>query len=108
MRNVNTQRSKCDTRNSRLKFLLVRCNHCGIHPLPVGGKSWRLIECCVVLLSVCLITPNARGWNSTGHMTVAELTWRAMSTSERNAISELLRHHPHFSELLEKDLKPGV
>ncbi len=61
-----------------------------------------------LLFFACLIAFNVRAWNGTGHMTVAELAWRSLSGSERGAISQLLRHHPHYTELLEAELAPGV
>ncbi len=54
-----------------------------------------------VLLLSCLIS---RAWNDTGHMTVTELAWRAMSSSERNAVTQLLQQHPHYDELLNKNI----
>ena len=62
----------------------------------------------ILLVAVCLFACNVRAWNSTGHMTVAELAWRAMSRAERAAASQLLRNHPHYAELLEAGLVAGV
>ena len=56
-----------------------------------------------ILLSVLLLmlfAAKARAWNATGHMTVAELAWRSLSSGERTKISILLRQHPHYAELL--------
>ncbi|HEY5912742.1 MAG TPA: S1/P1 nuclease [Verrucomicrobiae bacterium] len=64
--------------------------------------------CCTLSVAVCLCVGNAWGWNGTGHMTVAELAWRAMSKGERKAVSQLLRNHPHYTELLEAELVAGV
>jgi hypothetical protein len=66
------------------------------------------LTACIVSVAVCLSSYHACAWNSTGHMTIAELAWRAMSTGERQAASQLLRHHPHYAELLEAELAPGV
>ena len=55
-----------------------------------------------VLLFVLII--NAQAWNGTGHMVVAELAWRKLSSGERKAVSELLRQHPHYAELLNIDI----
>jgi hypothetical protein len=61
-----------------------------------------------LLCFACLLAFNVRAWNGTGHMTVAELAWRSLSGSQRTAVSELLRHHPHYAELLEAELGAGV
>ncbi|MDB6025075.1 MAG: hypothetical protein JWM68_1298 [Verrucomicrobiales bacterium] len=53
-------------------------------------------------------TINARAWNGTGHMTVAELAWRKMSSCERKAVSQLLRQHPHYAELLNTNVPKNV
>ena len=37
-------------------------------------------------------------------MTVAELAWRKLSTSERNAVTALLKQHPHYALLLATNL----
>jgi hypothetical protein len=41
-------------------------------------------------------------------MTVAELAWRRLSHTERVAIGNLLRQHPHYSLFLTNGLKAGV
>ncbi len=46
----------------------------------------------------------ACAWNNTGHMVVAELAWRSLSAGERSAVSQLLRQHPHYAELLAVDI----
>ena len=47
-------------------------------------------------------------WNHTGHMVVSELAWRNLSTSKRNAISSLLKQHPHYALLLANKVPPNV
>src|ERR1041384_5288234 len=63
-----------------------------------------------ILLCVCLFLPlaNVSAWNDTGHMIVAQLAWRALSSGERARISTLLRAHPHYEELLNQDIPAGV
>jgi len=48
------------------------------------------------------------GWNHTGHMIVAELAWRNLSSAKRNAISNVLREHPHYAILLATNVPPNV
>lgn len=62
---------------------------------------------CVVLLVSSLVSP-AFGWNHTGHMISAELAWRNLSASKRNAISNLLKQHPHYALLLATNVPPNV
>lgn len=62
----------------------------------------------ILAVAVCLFAGHVRAWNSTGHMIVAELAWRAMSPAKRTAAAQLLRHHPHYAELLEAELAAGV
>ncbi len=47
---------------------------------------------------------NVQAWNSTGHMIVAELAWRKLSSGERKAVSDLLKQHPHYAELLNQEI----
>src|SRR5207248_572329 len=50
----------------------------------------------------------ALAWNHTGHMIVSELTWRDLSASKRNVISNLLKQHPHYALLLATNIPPNV
>jgi hypothetical protein len=47
-------------------------------------------------------------WNSVGHRAIAELAWRNLDNHEREAISELLKAHPHYQQLLAVDVPKGV
>jgi len=58
--------------------------------------------------ALCLCADVARAWDGTGHMTVAELGWRALPPAQRTAVSKLLRAHPHYALLLEAGLPAGV
>src|SRR5262245_8257866 len=62
----------------------------------------------IILLLVLLNTFSARAWNHTGHMIVSELAWRNLSASKRNAISNLLKQHPHYAVLLANNVPPNV
>jgi hypothetical protein len=68
---------------------------------PLKKSLWRF-----VFISLC--SASALAWNDTGHMTVAELAWRRLSITERTAIGNLLRQHPHYSLFLTTGLKAGV
>jgi len=61
-----------------------------------------------ILLLIILNTLSARAWNHTGHMIVSELAWRDLSASKRNAISNLLKQHPHYALLLANNVASGV
>ena len=50
----------------------------------------------------------AAAFNGTGHMTVAELAWRKMSSGEHAAVGKLLEAHPHYRELLAQEFPAGV
>ena len=47
-------------------------------------------------------------WNHVGHRTVAELAWRQISAKQRQGATELLKHHPHYQEMLARDIPKGV
>ncbi len=62
---------------------------------------------CTFIVPLLLALP-AGAWNSLGHRTVAELAWRQLDPAERQAASDLLRHHPHYQELLIAEVPAGV
>ncbi|HEU0011425.1 MAG TPA: S1/P1 nuclease [Verrucomicrobiae bacterium] len=64
----------------------------------VDMKAIRLAA--LSLLLPCLTADQTCAWNESGHMTIAELAWRKLSNNERNAITTLLRQHPHYAFLL--------
>ena len=61
-----------------------------------------------ILLALAALALPAQAWNHVGHRTVAELAWRQLSPKQRDAASELLRHHPHYEEMLAADVPAGV
>ena len=74
-----------------------------------SGKSRRPNSAVLVWVCVALLgSASVLAWNDTGHMTVAELAWRRLSHTERVAIGNLLRQHPHYSLFLTNGLKAGV
>jgi hypothetical protein len=73
-------------------------------PLPLQTKTFLFL----FLIAWLSHTTSARAWNNVGHRTVAELAWRRMSAEQRSAASELLRHHPHYNEMLAVDIPKGV
>lgn len=78
-----------------------------ITALTLSGDRKRLAEgiFATVLFLLFSALPSS-AWNDTGHMTIGELAWRKLSTSERNAASALLRQHPHYAQLLAANLPP--
>ncbi len=60
-----------------------------------------------LVIFAVLVLP-AQAWNNVGHRTIAELTWRKLSQSERQQASDLLRHHPHYKILLAHNVPAGV
>src|ERR1700716_3475593 len=60
------------------------------------------------VVTLLLPTTPLRAWNGTGHMTVAELAWRNLSSSRRVAVSNLLKQHPHYALLLVTNAPAGV
>jgi len=69
------------------------------------SNKFPLIFFIIVLL---MSTVPAKGWNSFGHRVIAEMVWQRMSAGERRAVSELLRQHPHYKELLTAHVPQGV
>lgn len=59
-------------------------------------------------LVVAMLARDAAAWNDSGHMTIAELVWRSLPSGERAAVTSLLRHHPHYDELLAANVPDGV
>lgn len=51
---------------------------------------------------------SASAWNNVGHRTVAELAWRQMDKTERGAVTDLLKQHPHYKQLLAANVPAGV
>ena len=47
-------------------------------------------------------------WNDLGHMVVARIAYEQLSESERASVNGLLRHHPHYHEILVKDCPPDA
>ena len=59
-------------------------------------------------LLVCMATGTASAWNDPAHMTIAELAWRSLSAKQRGEVSDLLKQHPHYAELLAAAAPTGV
>ncbi len=60
-------------------------------------------------LIAMMVSPlSASAWNSVGHRTVAELAWRKLDKNERRAVSDLLKQHPHYKQLLAANVPEGV
>ena len=53
----------------------------------------------ILLLALLLTTPS-RAWNDTGHMVVAQLAWQRLTPEQRQAVTAILREHPHWREFL--------
>jgi len=47
-----------------------------------------------------LVPPQARAWNSIGHMAVAKLAYDRLSDSEKTKLFTLLQSHPHYKQYL--------
>ncbi len=60
----------------------------------------------VVLLT--LISFSAHAWNSVGHRAIAEVAWRQLSKTERREVSQLLKQHPHYDEMLASSVPRGA
>jgi hypothetical protein len=60
------------------------------------------------LVALTFSTLTAKAWNTVGHRAVAEIAWRQMNPSERQSITDLLKQHPHYKELLAADVPAGV
>lgn len=81
----------------------------------ISAKFRQTLDICMgirtgLLLSLTILTfaPAARGWNHVGHRAVAEVAWRQLNSGQRRAASALLKHHPHYQEMLARDLPKGV
>src|SRR5262245_29362565 len=67
----------------------------------------RLLSVCLTFLALGLYS-KANAWNNVGHRAIAELVWRRMDATQRNAASKLLRQHPHYKEILLQNAPRGV
>lgn len=56
-----------------------------------------------LLVLAASIQPVA-AWNNVGHRTIAELVWMRLDKDERRAVSDLLKQHPHYKQLLTADV----
>ncbi|HEV2972511.1 MAG TPA: S1/P1 nuclease [Pirellulales bacterium] len=65
----------------------------------------RLRIAIVGLVLLIRFAPSALAWNETGHMTVALIAYRRLSTEQKRHIAEILKAHPHYESLL-LDSKP--
>lgn len=61
-----------------------------------------------ILFILTLLALRVEAWNDVGHQAVAELAWRQLSKKERQAASDLLKHHPHYDTLLASRVPAGV
>ena len=64
------------------------------------------MQCRLVLgfvFSLILTESSARAWNDVGHLVVARIAYERLTDGERQAVVEILQHHPHLHELLLKD-----
>lgn len=61
-----------------------------------------------VLIVLLLAVLPAAAWNSLGHRAVAEIAWRQMKPAQRQAISTVLKQHPHYKLFLTADVPAGV
>lgn len=52
----------------------------------------------VLALTVSVICPELRAWNSTGHKTIASMIFRRLSADRRMELAELLTSHPRYQE----------
>jgi len=50
----------------------------------------------------------AGAWSGLAHKTVAELAWRRLDAAERKSVTDLLKQHPHYNQLLAVDVPQGV
>ncbi|MBI5382136.1 MAG: S1/P1 nuclease [Opitutae bacterium] len=50
----------------------------------------------------------ALAWNSLGHRMAAELVWRQLDATERQAVTGLLKQHPHYQSILAAHVPAGV
>jgi hypothetical protein len=66
----------------------------------------RNIAC--ALAGFILMALPAGAWNSLGHRAVAEVAWREMDPEQRKAVTDLLKQHPHYNELLAANVPEGV
>jgi hypothetical protein len=57
-----------------------------------------------ILLIVFLLLSRAlsSAWSGPGHMTIAAIAYRALSDSQKQAVTELLKHHPDYAAWMER------
>jgi hypothetical protein len=59
-------------------------------------------------LMVLIMAPaRANAWNGTGHMTVSKLAWDRLDATQRDAIWEVLKAHPHVKEFFRERPVPA-
>lgn len=55
-----------------------------------------------ILAAAVLATPTAWGWDSDGHMQVAEIAWKRLTPASRTRVSTLLKLNPNYSAWITK------
>ncbi len=59
-------------------------------------------------LLILLPIADAFAWNSPGHMTVALIAYRRLSDAQKQQVSDILKHHPHYDQYLVKQVPEGT
>lgn len=63
----------------------------------------------IILITVSFVAVlPVKAWNSVGHRLIAEMVWQKMTATQKRDASELLKHHPHYKELLTAHRPAGV
>ncbi len=69
-------------------------------------QKWILIIALMVVLG--LSGGSARAWNSTGHMTVALIAYRELTPEQQKQVTEILKAHPHYQQLVTETMPAGA
>lgn len=62
----------------------------------------RMTRLLLALLLAAFARP-AWAWNEVGHLTIARIAWEQLDATQREAVTSVLRQHPHCEQLLLKD-----
>jgi hypothetical protein len=68
-------------------------------------RKWILIVAVAALLA---LPGRGWAWNNAGHMTVALLAWKELTPEQQKQVSEILKTHPHYKQLVLDTKAPNV
>jgi hypothetical protein len=67
--------------------------------------------CTQVIFAIAVVTlgsRTARAFNELGHYVIAKIAYDQLSQAQQQAVCDILKNHPHYTEYLAANVAPGV